>query len=53
MSESVPAPFWFIINKKNTNKFISSSLQNDRHSEIGSCIFDTGHMTGSGATTCK
>ncbi len=42
MSKCVSAQFWFIIE---TNK--------NSHSQTGSNIFVTGHMTVSGATTFK
>ncbi len=54
MSENVSAQYLFIIDKKKkTNKVSSSSALKHGHSQIGSCIFETDHMTGSGATTCK
>ncbi len=44
-----------LLRKKNTNKVKSPSpLKKIKgHSQTGSNIFVTGHMTGRGATTCK
>ncbi len=53
MSESVSAQFGVIIDKKNTDKVSSASPLKHGHSQTGSCILATDHMTGSGATTCK
>ncbi len=38
---------------KNTNKVTSPSSLKNGHLQRGSNIFVTGHMTGSGDTTCK
>ncbi len=39
--------------KKNTNKVTPPSpVKPNRHSQTGINIYVTGHMTGSGATTC-
>ncbi len=46
MSESVSAQFSFIINrKKNTNNVSSSSTLKYGHSQTGSYIFATDHMS--------
>ncbi len=52
MSECDSAQFWFIIEKKNLQSYISFYPVNG-HSQTGSNIFVTGHMTGSGTTTYK
>ncbi len=39
--------------KNNTNKVTSPAILRYGHWQTGSNIFLTGHMTGSGATTCK
>ncbi len=51
MLEQDLAQFWFIIEKKNTNKITFLSPLKNEHSQTGSNILVTGHMTGSGATT--
>ncbi len=52
MWESFASQFWSIIDK-HTNKVSFSSSLKHGHSQTESYIFDTGHITGSLATTCK
>ncbi len=51
MSQSVSAQFWFIIDKKILKRLPMPSKNG--HSQTGSCIFATDHMSWSGATSCK
>ncbi len=53
MLESVTAQFWFSIDTKILTKFHLIPSKINGHLQTGSCIFGTGHMTESGATTCK